>query len=342
MVALVLHLSYEQYQHATRGRNRQYELLAGIRSLTNVAAVAISGDGRLIVLANYDGCIRLFRCEGPAELPPPPKQRGRAIIDLSPDGRMLAISGQGPRVLIWSIDRGEVALEIDAGEVESPRVKFSPDGKLLATVDGPRGVVEMWDLRSGLLNGRIRGPREGVKACEFSPDGRVMALAGRDGSVALHAVAGGLECWRVQGQPSLVMCLAFSPDGSRLASASSLEGCVRLWTVADGRPVGTIGERLVRIRAMGFSRQGTLFVSTAEDGSLSSYHVASRRRLTKQQVNAAVFTELSLAMNCDRLVTGHDDGMVRLWDTSRIVESMGDDGPLAEEAQEESGVLAEI
>jgi WD40 repeat protein len=71
-------------------------------------------------------------------------------------------------------------------------VAFSPDGKVLATVDSD-GTVRLWDVATrSQISPPITIPASsgaGVDGVAFSPDGKVLATAGSDGTVRLWDVA---------------------------------------------------------------------------------------------------------------------------------------------------------
>jgi WD40 repeat protein len=66
-------------------------------------------------------------------------------------------------------------------------VRFSPDGRRLATASGD-GTVKCWDARAGSLLCLLRAHERGASAVAFHPDGTKLASAGADGSVKIWAV----------------------------------------------------------------------------------------------------------------------------------------------------------
>ena len=97
--------------------------------------------------------------------------------------------------------------------------------------------MRLWWADNGEAITTLTGYRGRVWSCAFSPDGRRLASAGRDGAVRLWWADGGEAITTLTGHQGWVLSCAFSPDGRRLASAGQ-DGTVRVWDVASGQEVG--------------------------------------------------------------------------------------------------------
>jgi WD40 repeat protein len=108
---------------------------------------------------------------------------------------------------------------------------------------------------------------KGVARAEFSPDGKILALAGESESVELCDVATGKRYATLKDNPGQVSALAFSPDGKTLAV-----GCykwVRLWDTATGEAVRTLKGHTSAVTNLRFLADGkTLFAASPSEAKL--------------------------------------------------------------------------
>ncbi|MCI0339693.1 MAG: WD40 repeat domain-containing protein [Planctomycetales bacterium] len=143
----------------------------------------------------------------------------RAFADAFPDDR---------GATAWIRDAaGRAALERIASGLPSairkPLDSRADRAKVLA------GEVPLHALRG-------HAERTGIAAVAFSPDGRLVASAGTDGSARVWDVAAGREIRKLQGHRRDLTDLSFTPDG-RLLVTSSLDSTAKVWEVASGREV---------------------------------------------------------------------------------------------------------
>jgi WD40 repeat protein len=197
--------------------------------------LAFTPDGQSL-LAIREGGPRLLDPETgkPARFFQPPN--GATHVALSSDGKLVAsvhnIASDGIDLLdgrtgktLWHSRIGQYPNNIAGDTI----LAFSPGRALLASM-GHRDL-RLWDLTSGkLLRWTTVVPQEDQIYClAFSPDGRALALAGRE--IHLLELATGKERCRLKGHKSTIWSLAFSPDGRLLASGSA-DTTILLWDLS--------------------------------------------------------------------------------------------------------------
>ncbi len=89
---------------------------------------------------------------------------------------------------------------------------------------------------------------------DFSPDGSLLALAGRGTGIRIHAADTGKAVARFGEEEVEFTHLAFSPDGKRLAAASG--HAVRTWDIARGKELLLPSPLLRGILVVAFSPDG--------------------------------------------------------------------------------------
>lgn len=112
----------------------------------------------------------------------------------------------------------------DRAEVTA--LSFAPGGRLAS--GHADGAVHLVQYEGAPHGATLPGHPRTVHDLAFSPDGRLLAVAG-DHSLELWAPHSGTSLGApLRGHPAALRGVAFSPDGSLLAASGS-DGTVRLW-----------------------------------------------------------------------------------------------------------------
>jgi WD40 repeat protein len=231
--------------------------------------VAISPDGRVLAVAggseylvDKDGGIHLVRTTDGALLKFLSVGKGRyaSRVAFSPDGKLLAVQKGQDEVSLWEVDAGSsVPKKGSKKDLESflgtSGSNVSPDGKLVAQVeddvieDAPecdgrlkiKQKMVVWRVKERSVAWHFAtrfecespdSPPSSRSAAVFSPDGRLLALAARDGSIRIWSVKD-RRLVETLKMPA-VYSVAFSKDGKLLAAgALTVPGEVRLWRVEE-------------------------------------------------------------------------------------------------------------
>ncbi len=101
----------------------------------------------------------------------------------------------------------------------------------------------------------------------YSPEGALVASAGRDRAIHLWEASSGKLIRTLWGHREDAWTLAFSPDGKRLVSGSG-DGTVRLWEVATGKELKRFYGSELSVKLVGFGSGGKVLISVGEDGTV--------------------------------------------------------------------------
>jgi WD40 repeat protein len=197
-------------------------------------ATAFSPDGKTLALstsATTGPAIALYRLPARtlAGLLP---VKGIAALAFSPDGKTLAVASTntGDAVQLWDVATQKVTGTMRTGmATRINSMAFSPDGTMLAISAIQDTSMQVWSVPGLTMVKKFSVTFEtqyppqlggGVFMVAFSPDGRLLAVAGIDGDVRLFSVPGFTFLSHFHPFDS-TSSLSFSPDGRLLAMGSS-------------------------------------------------------------------------------------------------------------------------
>ncbi len=274
----------------------------------------------------------------------PHQDSGRGIA-FSPDGRLVATGADD--IVLW-----DAATMTNLGRLEYPsvvwHVAFSPDGRWLVSTHGD-GAILIWNVAERKRVANFNGHSDPVRGVAFSPDGKLIASAGEDRSVILWNAATGRKEAVLLGHSSRLTGVDFSRDGQWIVS-SEFGHIVILWDLAqrqsrlkfdtetgtycvaistDDRWVATTqgvydgidSHRVVefdrQMYGVAFSHDGRWLACATPDQSHPSLYLLDTETWQLREnveVSDAHFISVSFSPDNKHLVTGDDEGTVRLWE----------------------------
>ncbi|MEY9863581.1 energy-coupling factor transporter ATP-binding protein EcfA2, partial [Catenulispora sp. GAS73] len=188
--------------------------------------------------------------------------------------------------------------------IQAYRTSASPDAaaSLFAAASLP--------LRDRLVSGAL-----GLTSAEFSPNGKMLATAGIDGTARLWDAATGKPGPVLQGHTGPVWSVVFSPDGSAVATASD-DGTARLWDAATGKPGLILRGHTDRLTLVAFGPKGHSLATASWDGTARLWDAATGKPGPILQGHTGPVVSVVFSPDGRALATASADGTARLWDAA--------------------------
>lgn len=182
-------------------------------------------------------------------------------------------------------------------------------------------------IRSGDREARINGgPRLGTTCFAYSPQGDKIALAGRDGQIAIHDT----DDWRrISAWPAHegeILSLVWSPDATQIVS-NARDNTVVIWDAESGTERKVLSARIISGdlrpvyddtgKALAL-RSPRLGVSVYDTAAFEEQHTVSMRDFLTRG-------EIMFAANGKQLYAGGSNVTVQVWDldAAKVVATMG-------------------
>jgi WD40 repeat protein len=191
-----------------------------------------------------------------------------AAVDLSSDGRMLAVGTDDGKVIMYSLPGGDVLhkldLRLDTGAVRAPQaLRFHPSGNLLAECCRYDQHVQVWDFARTQQVARLYHSGV-VRDLAWHARGDLLATACEDSRIYLwntNTMDNVDSAGKLSGHDGGVKEVAFNHRGTLLASLGSDE-TLRLWSPATGvRVIWRLDDK--RLEGLRFSGSDDLLAAVA-------------------------------------------------------------------------------
>ncbi len=230
----------------------------------------------------------------------------------------------------------------EIGDEFFPDVRFQPGGQLVAAATSA-GAVELRDAATGRLLRTLAVPGLVHNSLMFTRDGRRLLTVRLS-----HGAVSEADVWNVETGASIARIPSPTPpgpfnavisgDGARVAFGHFK--LVRVYEVASGREIARFPAdpaRYIHIRPMALNHDGTLLAQGMGSWQVKLAKVPSPgptpvtvEPYAVLAAHAAAITNVAFTPDADRLATGCEHGLVKVWDVRTGLEALALKLPQAE------------
>ena len=301
------------------------DLAAAKQALTKAGAkplaVTFSGDAQRVATLLEDGTLRVWAAASGQPIEELAANNATTTtLTANADGSFVASksvtlsTGSSPH---WVLDR--VLGDPKNGNLFVDRVnavRFSPDGKLLATGTGEpsrSGDITIFDVASGKAVQTWKERHDdAVLSLDFSPNVKLLASGAADKIAKVTDAATGKQVNLFEGHTHHVTGVAFRSDGRVLASAGA-DGVVMSWDMIIGERKKKIEGWTKEVTSLQFIGATNQIVTSAGDNKVRI--VTDDGTEVRSIANLPDFMQASASTpNGSAIVAGGEDSFLRVWD----------------------------
>jgi WD40 repeat protein len=312
-------------------------------------------NGQNIVAAKADGTIEIYTKTG--QLLKTIGQIGEKIItlDLSPNGYKIATGGENGTIAVWDFQTGKLLAKRTDGDSRIIALNFSPNSLLLASGASEESNVKIWNVVEHKLNLSASFPGHSeVQSLTFIND-KTLLSGNFDGTVIGWQIDNSspnpdipnantfsyshdgklLVLGKLESQTSPIFILDREDRKSKISfNSKHTTKITGLSISADRQYLATVAGSKIKIFKMSgdgkeildskplsgnfcfFSPTQSILAISTTDSEVIIYNI-NNHKIVKLGKEKSIITHLSFTSDGSRIVTGNQDGDIKIWNVDR-------------------------
>ncbi|CAG7561893.1 unnamed protein product [Fusarium equiseti] len=252
-----------------------YTLNSSLRSLRQSQRLYFCSHGQLLASLSFQAGVKIWNLATGSCL-----NLGITLtraFSFSSDNKIFATSSLMDGVTVWDLsylDPEHGQQLSDAIVAYNSTMLFSPSGKLFAShLLGC--AIQIWDVQTGTPV-RSLDKGDAVESIRFSPDSKLLAIAGYSSDVWIWDMVDGAKQPMLKPQKDNIECpIAYSAN-SQLASVCWDNHTVDIYDATSGSYLSSLRSHAGRICSIALSPGGNLLASLSGNGTISLWDTKTR------------------------------------------------------------------
>jgi len=284
---------------------------------SDVTDAFLSNDSSILITSGLDRKVHLWDVKNKSALEIYDYGSDVLDIDLSPNGKLVAVGRKDGFVSILNIDIRQNVYNFNFSKGPVSIVQFHPGGEWLG-VGTKTGGVRIWRVLTGSL---LPGPSHKAEIFNlaFSPDGKLLASASEDSTSRVVRAESGRQTLVLQ-HPDWVEDVAFSPDSSWFVTVSD-DKIVRVFDSASGLEKIRM-EHDSFVQRVEVSPNGEWILSTGYDQTVRLWDSQTGTLMFEAGLDG-IGSALVFSQDGTRIFVGDQQGNISIWDVSLLKARVG-------------------
>ena len=267
--------------------------------------------------------------------------QGISSLDLSANGRLLAIADMTSHVGIWDTQTGRLVRDLNHNSGGVVSVAVQPSGEYVAG-GTEQGAILIWRIEDGAEISRLKGHASYVNSLDwqtiklgFERSEQRLVSCGEDETVRIWEPMNETLLNTLRGHEQPVKDVVWSISGD-FAVSSSGDGTVRIWNPDTAGEVSTLPGRFIELKSM-IATNDSLTASVKNpfpsrpnrpvgNIQLSRWDLGSHSEPRTYGDPRAGHAISLIQRESDLVGVGfYEDGRIHIWNTSTSVERVSDE-----------------
>lgn len=209
-----------------------------------VFSVGMSRDGKWVVSGSNNGLVAVWNAKSRERVSEFKGHGSKSVraVDVSPDATKFASGADDKIVSVWSL-AGKRLLGPLRHDYELAAVKFSPNGRLLATATWDRNSVRIYDTQNSdlLVDFPVRVSSSLNQSLAWANDSKQLFALSRDGNIHCLDASSNTATpsrWLIERSNNNPKCITLASNGRFIVASS--DSSVSFWDTMTHEQIGSV------------------------------------------------------------------------------------------------------